>query len=265
MKHSAPLLPPDGPRLTPIDPQLYKEPFVAHNVAKLKEKAHDERAKAQISRLVDTFFGHRHSEVESRSTLGYRRFNISYPENQFRKLLKNNDYEVGAKTLLQKHQPLYIVCDIITCLDMELTESVGGKSEAGGAATVPAGEAVGIPSNILDITGEGGAKRTHSNSLHGTYDGQVIIACGYRQVNWVETSKGLLHGLKELFVHPKASGIEISATNLDPITGLTIGGAPPNGEFLGFLDSEGLDSIDSPEDSEDSEGEKFIIYPRTLP
>lgn len=232
-----------GPDIRDLNPHLYPKPIVGHDVKSLQEKASDANARAVITEAIDAFVRRKRTGSQSYQAPGFRRFSMVTPKTQFERLMANKSYSDAIFRKLEeqtnaKHKTLAFITDILTCADMAVETSRDRQTGAGAGFDAPVGAAVGgLGTHALDVSGRAEVERTRHDESGGVYEGEVVVACGYHQIELVEPKGGVWQRIKGIFVKPKVGNVELSTHPINPRTGIYFGGNPKRGDLAGFLGS----------------------------
>ncbi|KAI0836142.1 hypothetical protein F5Y06DRAFT_274283 [Hypoxylon sp. FL0890] len=215
--HIYPILPPEGPDLRKLDKHLYPEGVKAKEARALLENTHGNDARIAIQKALALFHSSEKSNRREASIPGFRRLTIDQAPHRIKKLLEHPEYSGPILKYFADHpnDKLGIIVSIICAMDMGLNVQHTQSRETGGELKVPS-EALGAPHETTDISARLSTASTRVSESEGTYDGEVVVACGYLQMTRKPQSllKAFLQsGPKVFFQSKKPSLDEINITN----------------------------------------------------
>lgn len=257
-----PHLPTVGPDLKKLEPDLYPTHVEAKSAEVLLEKAHDESAKASISKALALFYKHKKLSQTKLSIPGFRRITMEEQNRKIEGLLNNDKYNGQIIKFLQKFPDARfgIIVSIISCFEMEMGNERSEEREGGGNATVP-GEAMGAPGRVGDVTLEAKAGSNTKVKLSGTYKDEVIIACGYVEMRLKEPESSWQFWKSH---KPSPHDITFTSVTIHPLT-MTVSVPPTRikgdqeGMLGGIIERDGEAATTSGGTSDD-DGSDFVLY-----
>lgn len=251
---------PAGPDLKELEPDLYPKHVEAKNAEVLRKMAHDDSAKASISKALSLFYKHKESGQNKLTIPGFRRITMEQQNIKVDNLLNNDEYNEPIIEFFQNFPEARfgIIVSIISCFEMEVEHKKSKEREGGGNVTVP-GEAMGAPGGVGDVTLEAKAGGNTKDKVSGTYKDEVIIACGYVEMSRKEAPKWWQFWKSS---RPSPHDITFTYETIHPLT-MTVS-VPPNrieGDHEGILGgiSEG-DGEAATSAGQDDDGSDFVLY-----
>ena len=259
----------EGVDLRDLDPFLYpNEVIEVENAEILLEHTEGESAKATISKWLSLFYSRDNSDKRVAKASRFRRVTVETQTQRIETMLKNEAYARPIYDFFDKFpdDKLGILVSIISCSNMEVGKTAESKKEGGVEGTVP-GEAMGAPG--ADVGVKASAHRKVRKELKGTYDGEVIVACGYLSMTRKKLDPSLWDSLLGKKPKTEIGDIEISVDQINPKT-MTVSVPPTRipGDSEAILGSgtksdassadsdQGGTTVDALEDDEDL---NFII------
>ncbi|KAI1105413.1 hypothetical protein F4804DRAFT_304320 [Jackrogersella minutella] len=215
--HIYPILPPDGPDLRKLDEQLYPQGVKAKEARALLENAQGQEAKIAINKALALFHHSEKSNRRAASIPGFRRLTIDQAHHRITQLLKHPEYSEPILDYFTKfpNGKLAIIVSIICAMDMSLNVQHTQSSETSAEVEIPS-EAMGAPPRTADTSARLSITSTKVSEAEGTYDGEVVVACGYVQMTRKPQSllKSFLQYGPKVFFRPKGSTLDdITITN----------------------------------------------------
>ena len=257
-----PRLPPAGPDLRELEPDLYPKHAEAKNAEVLREKAHNESARAFITKALSLFYKHQKSNQIQLTIPGFRRITMEEQNDKIESLLKKDRYNKPILDFFTEFpkSELGIIVSIIACFEMEVGNKKSEEREGGGNVTAPS-EAKGAPGGVGDLTLEAKAGGSNKNQLSGTYKDEVIIACGYVKMSLKQPSSGWQFWKSH---KPSHFDIVVTSQGLHPVT-MTVSVPPTRleGDLEGVTEghSEATASAGTSDPSgQDDNGLDFVLY-----
>ncbi|KAI2469184.1 hypothetical protein F4781DRAFT_395518 [Annulohypoxylon bovei var. microspora] len=218
--HIYPVLPPEGPDLRKLDEHLYPQGVKAKEARVLLERAQGTEAEVAITKALALFHSSSKSNKRVASIPGFRRFTIDQAPHRIEQLLKHDEYSRPILDYFTNYPngKLGIIVSIICAMDMSLNIQQARTRDSGVEVEVPkeAVAALGAPPIATDTGARLSTSSTKVSETEGTYDGEVVVACGYLQMTRKPQSllKSFLQsGPKALFGSRKTSLDEIIITN----------------------------------------------------
>lgn len=162
---------------------------VCNDIRILQQRAVTAKAKLSIDKFLNTYATFTKSNKLDFSSKRFRRITIPTPQDKIETLLKTEKdlYADPVIDLLKERGELALVFSILTCSEMskknESDKSMGG----GGGAGIP-GADKGGPGPEVALEGE--FHLTTHEEVHGTYEGEVIVACSYLRLTWKKIEQG---------------------------------------------------------------------------
>ncbi|XXH02804.1 hypothetical protein Hte_009191 [Hypoxylon texense] len=263
--HIFPHLPPEGPDLRKLDELLYPQGIKAKEATTLLRSARGRDAKVALSKALALFHSTNKSNERNASIPGFRRLTMDQAPHRIEQLLKHPEYAEPIINYFNKNPKgkLGIVTSIICAMDMSLNVQNSQSRETGVEVEIPS-EALHAPPNTADVRGELSSSSTRVSETEGTYDGEIVVACGYIQMTRKRES-GLLSGLASVFrpkrtteddieisselIHPQTMTVSLPASRIpgdqEVILGGNLGASDPRlNEIAEEANDEDLDSDD---------------------
>ncbi|KAI1779075.1 hypothetical protein F4818DRAFT_403275 [Hypoxylon cercidicola] len=236
-----PHLPPDGPDLRELDKSLYPQGIKAKEATTLLRSARGHDAKVALNKALALFHNTTKSNERNASIPGFRRLTMDQAPHRIEQLLKQPEYADPIITYFNKNPKgkLGIITSIICAMDMSLNVQHSQSRETGVEVEVPS-EALHAPPNTVDLRGQLSSSSSRVSETEGTYDGEVVVACGYIQMTRKRES-GLLSGLMSAFrpkrtteddivisselIHPQTMTVSLPATRIAGDQEVILGGS----------------------------------------
>ncbi|KAI1207406.1 uncharacterized protein F4807DRAFT_434472 [Annulohypoxylon truncatum] len=217
-----PILPPEGPDLRELDKHLYPQGVKAKEAKILLESARGTDAEVAITKALALFHSSSKSNKRAASIPGFRRLTIDQAPHRIEQLLKHDQYSKPIFDYFTKYPngKLGIIVSIICAMDMSLNIQQAQSRDSGVQVEVPK-EAVAAPGGPPVASDTGARISTSSTKVseaEGTYDGEIVVACGYLQMTRKPQSllKAFLQsGPKVFFQSRKTSIDDITITSKD--------------------------------------------------
>ncbi|KAN0067304.1 hypothetical protein V8E54_014567 [Elaphomyces granulatus] len=255
-----PRLPAVGPDLKELEPSLYPKHVEAKSAEVLREKAHDERAKASISKALNLFYRHEKSNQIKLSIPGFRRVTMEEHSVKIESLLNNAKYTGPILEFFQRFPKARfgIVVSIISCFEMEVGNKKSEEREGGGNAAV-SGEAVGAPGEVGNVTLKAKAGGNTEDKLSGAYKDEVIIACSYVEMRLKKPPSNW-----KIWKSHKPSPYDITFTSetIHPLT-MTVSVPPTRikGDLEGGMtEGDGEAAASAGTSGQGDDGSDFVLY-----
>ncbi|KAI0439625.1 hypothetical protein F4803DRAFT_568196 [Xylaria telfairii] len=240
---------------------LYPEHIEAKSANILLENAHDDGVKAPITRALSDL--------------------------KIRNLVADEKYS-GPIAEIFRQDPAArfgVIVSIISCFEPTIDTDKSKEREVGGSAGVPAGiidAATGVPGAgqaVGDpLAVEGRAGQTAKVNVAGTYEKEVIIACGYVEMSlkekarhwWKPWGSGQAPSLHDIDInitsdpiHPITMTVFVPPTHMEGdqeplLGGISDSGPEEDGKQDGWAD-EGGDGIQPSQELDDETD--FVLYP----
>ncbi|KAI1452949.1 hypothetical protein F4805DRAFT_445288 [Annulohypoxylon moriforme] len=220
--HIYPTLPPEGPDLRELDKHLYPHNVKAKEAKILLERAQGTDAEVAITKALALLHSSSKSNKREASIPGFRRLTIDQAPHRIEQLLKHDQYSRPIFDYFTKHPngKLGIIVSIVCAMDMSLSVQQARSRDSGVQVEVPkeVAAALGGPPLATDTGARISTSSAKVSEAEGTYDGEVVVACGYLQMTRKQQPflKALLQsGPKILFQSRKVSLDDIIITSKD--------------------------------------------------
>ncbi|XDG04860.1 hypothetical protein ABKA04_004475 [Annulohypoxylon sp. FPYF3050] len=220
--HIYPTLPPDGPDLRELDKNLYPQGVKAKDARVLLESARGTDAEVAITKALALLHSSSKSNRRAAAIPGFRRLTIDQAPHRIEQLLRHDEYSQPIFEYFTKYPngKLGIIVSIICAMDMSLNIDAYEREDSGVKTEVPkeAVAALGGPPISPDIGTRISTSSTKVSETEGTYEGEVVVACGYLQMTRKPQSllKAFLQsGPKAFFQSRKTSLDDIIITGKD--------------------------------------------------
>ncbi|KAG5749910.1 hypothetical protein H9Q69_012446 [Fusarium xylarioides] len=168
-----------------ILPSILPEPQVSNLSDQTITVAKDHGFSVQLSALLNINLSRNSEESIRLESDLVKKYVLSSPEIYFEQLMENGDYAKDARDLLSKAKRNrgYLITGFITASGTTwTTENTTGRG-GGFDATVPVGQACGIPdSGFLDVSLGANSVTSHTQSHTRHVVGEQIIAISYATV-----------------------------------------------------------------------------------
>ncbi|CAO2658490.1 Nn.00g062130.m01.CDS01 [Neocucurbitaria sp. VM-36] len=261
-----PRLPDSGPDLKELEPDLYPTHVEAKSAEVLLEKAHNESAKASITKVLSLFYSHKKASRSKRTIPGFRRITMEEQHIKVENLLKKAEYHDPILEFFDAYPEARfgIIVSIISCYEMEVENQNSKEREGGGNLTAP-GEAMGAPPTTGDTTLEGNVGGNTKVELSGAYKDEVIMACGYVEMRLKKRDSSLLfwkshkpspHDITftTQALHPLTMTVSVPPTRIEGDQDAILGGIT-QGKGGAFACSDISDLSE-----QDDDGSDFVLY-----
>ncbi|KAI0880980.1 uncharacterized protein GGS22DRAFT_78581 [Annulohypoxylon maeteangense] len=220
--HIYPTLPPEGPDLRELEKHLYPHGVKAKEAKILLESVQGTEAEVAITKALALFHSSSKSNKRTASIPGFRRLTIDQAPYRIEQLLKHDQYSRPIFDYFTKYPngKLGIIVSIICAMDMSLNVQQAQSRDSGVEVEVPKETAVALggPPVATDTGARISSSSTKVSEAEGTYDGEVVVACGYLQMTRKPQSllKAFLQsGPKIFFQSRKISLDDIVITSKD--------------------------------------------------
>ncbi|KPM37268.1 hypothetical protein AK830_g9282 [Neonectria ditissima] len=177
---------------------LDPKPIQVRNVKFWQRRIKDARVSASINEILEGFVERAKEDSSEKVATVARLWHMDSPGEKFRELLKNKQYFEELFGLLRdNHDQGYFITDIVTLVNLEVTDESGRTKGAGASAKV-----LVDPNTGLRIGGGGHAKVVRETGYSATYDEETIVFLGYRLVR-LEKVDGTRAKLGRVFLGQK--------------------------------------------------------------
>ncbi|KAH7314282.1 hypothetical protein BKA65DRAFT_516524 [Rhexocercosporidium sp. MPI-PUGE-AT-0058] len=232
-----------GVDLLDLDQDLYpKRAIVCRDVEILKRKAINVKAQVAVENMLRLYTSYEHTRDTDISASSFRRIGIPNPQDRITELLRRDEYANPILELLrlQENGRVAIIVSMLTFTDLEKSQKTL-QEWRGGIQLKPPGLQEGQPSPAANVNAD--VAVTKWEAFHGTYEGEVIMACSYLKLRLVPAPpevQGVWYKISQMVRQyvlqqkpPKRSDrIKVSPAYLDPKDGELF---LPSGPIVGDL------------------------------
>lgn len=219
-----------GVDLLKLDSDLYpKKAIVCRDVEILKRKAVNMKAKAAVDNMLSLYTNSQRTNDTDISATSFRRIGIPNPQDRITELLKHDEYANPILELLrlQENGKVAIIVSMLTCTDLKKSQKSFKEWNVGGGVKPP-GLKEGQPLPSVGVEAEGAV--TKWEEFHGTYEGEVIMACSYLKLRlvpappeeqgaWYKISRAFRKHILQQKPPKRNDRMKVSAAYLDPKDG----------------------------------------------
>ncbi|KND91933.1 hypothetical protein TOPH_03451 [Tolypocladium ophioglossoides CBS 100239] len=160
-------------------PDLDPKPIQVYNVKFWTRNIKDAKVSASVNELLEAFVERAREHSNEKVATVARMWHMDSPGEKFRELLRNKQYFEELFDLLRSShdQQGYFITDIVTLVNLEVSDSTGSTTGAGAKAQVPVDPSTGIR------VGAGGRFQvSREKGYSASYEGETIVFLGYRLV-----------------------------------------------------------------------------------
>ncbi|KAK7213152.1 hypothetical protein V2G26_020330 [Clonostachys chloroleuca] len=163
-------------------PNLDPKPMQVQNVRFWQRRMRDSSVESSFNDILDFFVERAKSVSRENEATVARIWHMDSPGDKFKDLLQNKEYFQELFDMLRgaDNQQGYFVTDVVTLVNLAVTDENGSSFAGGGGIKAPIQEATGIPINV-HMGGRYGVSREQGKSV--TYEGELVVFLGYRRVN----------------------------------------------------------------------------------
>jgi hypothetical protein len=164
---------------------LDPKPVQVHNVKFWKRRIKDASVSASLNELLEGFVERAKEDSNERVATVARVWHMDSPGEKFKELLKNKQYFEELFGLLRDspNATAYFITDIVTLVNLEMTDETGRGHGAGAGVKVPL-DAV-VTGGAVSLVNVGAGAEYHIKREKGrsvTYEEEMIVFLGYRRV-----------------------------------------------------------------------------------
>ncbi|KAK7416386.1 hypothetical protein QQZ08_012005 [Neonectria magnoliae] len=157
---------------------LDPKPIQVHSVKFWQRRIKDARVSASVNEILEGFVERAKEDSSEKAATVARLWHMDSPGEKFGELLKNKQYFEELFDLLRdNHDQGYFITDIVTLVNLEVTNESGRSKGAGASAKV-----VVDPNTNVRIGAGGHAKVVRETGYSASYDEETIVFLGYRLV-----------------------------------------------------------------------------------
>ncbi|PNY29836.1 Uncharacterized protein TCAP_00250 [Tolypocladium capitatum] len=160
-------------------PDLDPKPIQVHNVKFWSRNIKDAKVSASVNELLEAFVERAREHSSDKVATVARLWHMDSPGEKFRELLGNKQYFEELFELLRStnDQRGYFITDMVTLVNLEVSDSTGSATGAGAQVQVPVDPSTGIR------VGAGARLQvSRENGYSASYEGETIVFLGYRLV-----------------------------------------------------------------------------------
>jgi hypothetical protein len=178
---------PYEPKVLPKDlvARLDPKPVVIHDVSFFSNRISDKSIQASFNGILEGFAKSAKQTLNHNVATHARLWHMDFPGRKFEALLENETYYNELYDMINENGKLYFVTDIVTLVNLTVINEVSSEAGAGAGVKVPVDPSIGI-----DVRAGGQILHGKAAGSSGTYEGEMIVLMGYREV-WLEKVKGL--------------------------------------------------------------------------
>lgn len=179
-------------------PNLDPKPVQVRNVKFWTRRIQDASVSASVNEILEVF-GERAKEESHKNVATVARvWHMDSPGEKFKELLKHKQYFDELFELLQdNHGEGYFVTDIVTLINLEISDESSHKKGAGAGAQIPIDPSFGI-----DIHARGRLQVVREQGYSACFEEESIVFLGYRKVV-LEKVTGKRAALERMFLGQK--------------------------------------------------------------
>lgn len=192
-----------GKKPKDIVPDIDPKPVQVRNVEFWRRRITDASLEGTVNDIFSAFAQHSRSENKEHGGTVARIWHMDSPEEKFKDLLQDKEYFDEVFAFLQNNGgTAYFVSDIVTLVNLEMTDVKGNSHGAGIKAEVPID-----PSTGIKIGGGGKVHVIRETGQSLCYDEEVILFMGYRSV-YLDKVDGMRARIRSTFLGSK-HGLEV--------------------------------------------------------
>lgn len=163
-------------------PDLDPKPMQVHNVKFWTRNIKDAKVSASVNELLEAFVERARGHSSDKVATVARMWHMDSPGEKFRELLRNKQYFEELFDLLRSNpdQVGYFVTDMVTLVNLEVSDATGSTTAAGAHARVPLDPGTGT--GLLRAGAGGRLQASRETGYSASYEGETIVFLGYRLV-----------------------------------------------------------------------------------
>lgn len=167
-------------------PGLDPKPVQVRNVRFWQRRIKDAAVSASLNDIVEAFVERARNDGQQRAATVARMWHMDSPAEKFKELLRDREYLDELFELLRASpdQTAYFITDMVTLVNLEVSDEHGATTGAGAGVTVPLADVSLAPGVALGLRAHAGghAHVQREQGYSATYDDETIVFLGYRLV-----------------------------------------------------------------------------------
>lgn len=177
---------------------LDPKPVQIRNVKFWTRRIKDATVSASVNEILNAFVERAKEDSSEKVATVARMWHMDSPGEKFKDLLKNKQYfEEVFELLRSNHDQGYFITEIVTLVNLEVSDSASASAGAGASAHVPVD-----PNTGIKLGASGKFQVARENGFSGSYEEETIVFVGYRLVR-LEKVQGARAKLGRVFLGQK--------------------------------------------------------------